>query len=80
MAVPPDLIADDLMPNGQSRWVLADGSSILARFWAGSLRIGMIGPFPVAVSAFGHAALIGRGVTDRLTIILDHGQQIIAEP
>jgi hypothetical protein len=36
--------------------------------------------FPVVISFLGEEALIGRAVTDRFRLTLDHGQRVIVEP
>jgi hypothetical protein len=36
-------------------------------------------PFEGVVIALGDEPLVGRGVTDRFTVILDHGRQLIVE-
>ena len=45
-----------------------------------SQRVDGLPAFSVAVTALGDEPLVGRGICDRLTITLDHGQQLIVEP
>ncbi len=80
IAVPPRLITGRGYPDGYHRWILADTSRVAAPFYAGTLRLGAIGPFDIYVTALGDEPIIGRGLIDRLTITLDHGHQVIAEP
>jgi len=80
LAVPPGLIPDGQRPTAYTRWILADGSSVLATTYRGTVRVGPLGPFPALITAIGDEPLVGRGVSDRLRITLDHGQQLIIEP
>lgn len=79
LAVTPDLVGSR-PPTGHSRWTLADGSTVLAPVYRGALRIGQFTPFIVTVIAIGDEAILGRGVTDRFSVILDHGRQVVLEP
>ena len=38
-----------------------------------------LGRFPAGVRVLGNEYLIGREITDHLRLILDHGQQVVAE-
>jgi predicted aspartyl protease len=59
---------------------LADGSSFLCDAYVGTVDLAALGQFPAVVMALGNEWLIGRHITDQLRLILDHGQQVIAEP
>ncbi|HZR97988.1 MAG TPA: hypothetical protein VFE37_04735 [Chloroflexota bacterium] len=80
LAVPADSLPSGQRPTGYNRWILADGSSVFAITYRGTVQVGPFGPFPVLVTAIGDEPLVGRGVSDRLRITLDHGQQVIIEP
>lgn len=58
---------------------LADESRVRAPIYRGTVRVGSLSPFPVDVTALGDVPIVGRGVTDRYTIILDHGRRVILE-
>ena len=59
---------------------LADGSTLLAPRYTGTLRIGQLEPFRVDVIALGDEPIIGLTATNRYYVGLDHGRQIIIEP
>ncbi len=80
LALSPTLIANGQRPTGYSRWMLADGSSVLAASYRGTVRVGPFEPFPALITAVGDEPLVGRGVSDRLRITLDHGQHFLMEP
>jgi len=79
VAVPPDL-ATNGRPDGHLRWTLADGSTILAPYFMGTVKVGNMGPFPCVVTALGDEPLVGRGVAEHVTITLDHGKTLTVEP
>lgn len=78
VAVPPRMVGSR-PPTDLSRWVLADGS-IMAPLHRGMLQIGGFAASAVTVLAIGDEPILGRGVTDRFTLILDHGQQVRLQP
>jgi predicted aspartyl protease len=80
IVVPTGFVASRFHADGHLRWTLADGSSVLAAYYVGSVRLGKLGPFPALVTVLGNEALIGRGIVGHLTIVLDHGQRVIVEP
>jgi predicted aspartyl protease len=80
VAVPSALLADGQPPNGYLRWMLADGSRVLTPYYLGTVTLGPLGPFPAVVTALGNESLLGQGLAQHVTIILDHGQQVIVEP
>lgn len=79
VAIPPELIAGDQPPDGYLPCQLADGSHVLAPVHHGVVQVGDIGSFPIVFLALGGEPLVGRGISDRFTIILDHGQHLIVE-
>jgi predicted aspartyl protease len=78
--VPPDLVTASDTPDGYLQWTLADGSRVQAAAYLGTLQIGSFSSFPAVVTVLGDEPIVGRHVSDRFTIILDHGQQLIVEP
>jgi hypothetical protein len=48
--------------------------------YRGTIRVGPFGPFRALIAAIGDEPIVGRGITDRLRITLDHGSQVIVEP
>jgi predicted aspartyl protease len=80
VAMPTSLAVDGVVPAGNMTCRLADGSPVAAPVYRGTVSVGSFGPFRVYVIALGDELLVGRGVSDRLRITLDHGQQVIIEP
>lgn len=79
IVVPQDTLAGDVGDLNLS-YRLADGSSFVRDAFVGSVDLAGLGRFPALVIALGTECLIGRGITDQLRLILDHGQRVIAEP
>ena len=79
VAVPADLLRGN-RPVANFNCVLADGSEVKARVYRGRVRMGGLGVFPVEILEIGDEPVVGRGVTDRFTVILDHGRQVRVEP
>ena len=79
VVVPRDLLADDLLPDSDTRWWLPDGSAISAPSYDGVAQIGQLDGVDVTVVSLGDEALVGRGVIDRYRLILDHGVRVIVE-
>jgi predicted aspartyl protease len=80
VAMPASLAVDAVAPAGNLTCRLADGSPVAAPVYRGTVSVDSFGPFGVYVVALGDEPLVGRGVSDRLRIILDHGQRLIIEP
>lgn len=79
VAVPLDWITDAGSPFDYISWTLADGSTVRAAAYFGLVQIGTLPSFSVLVTALGDEPLAGRGVSDRFSITLDHGQRVIIE-
>lgn len=79
LALPQALIANGDPPDGHQIWCLADNSEILVSYYLGTVRLGSLGSFPAVIVTIGDEPLIGRGITNRFTVILDHGQRLILE-
>lgn len=67
-------------PDRYTLWTLADGSEVVAPAFLGTVELGEFDALPVLVNAIGDEPLIGRGLSDRFLITLDHGRRIIVEP
>jgi len=81
LIIPAALIPDSPLPDGYLTWRLGDGSDVVAAYYVGTVEIvGLPGSFPAVVSILGDEAIVGRSLTDRFTVIFDHGQRIIVEP
>lgn len=79
IAVPVDLLANG-EPDDHHRWTLADGSDVYAPYYIGVVHVGDVGSLEAVITGLGEEAIVGRGVTDRYRVILDHGQRIVIEP
>ena len=80
IVVPADLVTDVELPPTYLRWKLADGSQVTSPAYRGTLQIGDMTPLRVTVTVLGDETIIGRAVTDRFRVTLDHGRQVIVEP
>ena len=80
IALPSSSITSGIRPDGYLLWTLADGSEVIASAYDATARVDTLSPFPVTVIALGEEPLVGRGVSDRFTITLDHGRQLTVEP
>ena len=80
LAVPLLLITDGQPPDDYRSWALADGSVIATPMYYGTVRVGSFEAVPADIVAIGDESLVGRGVTDRYRLILDHGERVIIEP
>jgi hypothetical protein len=74
------MIPTSARPDGYSRAILADGTQLELDFYLGSVTIGILGSFAAHIYAMGDEPLVGRAVSDRYMVILDHGRQLIVEP
>ena len=64
-------------PDSLVRWRLADGSyAVAACYEATAVAAGMGAPFPVYVSVLGYESMVGRALTDRFRVTLDHGSRL----
>ena len=79
VAVPPDLLANH-EPDDYQRWTLADGSIVYTPMYFGTVHVNGVGMLDALITALGDEPIVGRGVTDRFRLILDHGMQVIVEP
>lgn len=79
VAIPQALIANGDPPDGHQIWRLADNSEILVSYYLGTVSIGQLGVFDAVIVTIGDEPLIGRGITNRFNVTLDHGQRLIME-
>jgi predicted aspartyl protease len=79
VAVPVSLIPNGELPDGYLPWAMADGSEVLAPAYDATVQVASFAAFPAVVIALGEEPLVGRGVSDRFTIILDHGRELTVE-
>jgi predicted aspartyl protease len=79
VVLPAGQLASD-EPDDYHGWTLADGLQVFAPFYLGTVSVGNLGSFTAAITALGDEPIVGRGVTDRFRLILDHGQRVIVEP
>jgi predicted aspartyl protease len=78
--VPPGLVTNSDPPDGRLQYFLADGSAIIAPVYRGTVTIGQFGPYRTIITVLGDEALIGRRLTARFTVTLDHSTRVIVEP
>ncbi len=80
IAVHPGLITTEQPPIGYLHWTLANGTDERAPYYTGRVRIGPLGPFTALVTAMGDEPVVGRRLTNRFMIMLDHGRRVVVEP
>ncbi|HEY7064485.1 MAG TPA: hypothetical protein VII06_23620 [Chloroflexota bacterium] len=80
VAMPPSHLTGGGVPSGYMTCRLADGTSLSLPVYRATVKVGALGPFRVYVVALGDEMLVGRGVSDRLRVTLDHGQSLTIEP
>lgn len=78
--VPLSLVADGQPPDEYRSWGLADGSEITTPVYRGTVQVGSLATEPANIALLGDEAIVGRGVTDRYRVILDHGERVIVQP
>jgi predicted aspartyl protease len=80
IALPASFPRFDRQPTFESRWILTDGSQVIAPGYQGSALIDSIGTFAVAVTMIGNEPLVGVGFVRRILLTLDHGERVIVGP
>ncbi len=80
IVIPAHFLGSEIQPDSHAPWTLADGLEVVAPVYIVVLRIGDLEPVRVVVTALGRETLLGRAVSDRYRIILEHGSRIILEP
>lgn len=79
IALPPELAAS-AMPVALEVYGLADESQVRAPLYRGIVGIGNLLAFRVDITALGDEPIAGQGVTDRFSVLLDHGRRVLLEP
>jgi len=80
LAVPPDVLANGQPSDDYQSWSLADGRRVTTPLYLGTINVGDLGTVPALIIAPGDEPLVGRRVTDRFRLILDHGERVILGP
>lgn len=78
--LPPSLLPAGITPRLRTRWTLADGSTVQTRAYSATIKLGPFEPFDIVVTLLGDETLVGREITDRFAVTLDHGQRVIVAP
>lgn len=79
IVLPAGFVPDERHPDTYLQWILADGSLVQAPAYLGTVMIGAFGPFDCLITVLGEEAIVGRFITDRFAITLDHGVRVIVE-
>jgi predicted aspartyl protease len=77
--VPAGLLTNGVPPDGRLQYFLADGSPIIAPLFRGTVSVGPFGPYPTVITVLEDEAIIGRRLTARFTVTLDHSDRVIIE-
>lgn len=77
--VPADFAAQAGTPDGYMMFTLADGSQAGGVAFVGTVTIDNVGSFPSEIVALGDECLVGRGLSDRFLITLDHDRRLTVE-
>jgi len=80
VVVPLSLIADGPPPDEYRSWQLADGSIVATPVYYGTVQVGGFAAVEADIALLGNEPIVGRGISDRYRVILDHGRRVIAEP
>jgi predicted aspartyl protease len=80
LILPVSLTSRFGLHDSMTTWRLGDGSLVNAVSYDVDVQFrGLDGAHRVVASLLGDLALIGRGLTDRFLLILDHGRQLTIE-
>ena len=66
-------------PVGAIGYFLADGSSTEVEAYDGVVQLGSFDALPATIILTGPEVLVGRGVTDRYSLLLDRGGRVVVE-
>src|SRR5947208_13688455 len=81
LILPLRLFTELPSPRGQATWRMADGSSVDSPYYPTRVQmLGLADTFEANASLLGDEALIGRLITNRFRITLDHGRVVVVEP
>ena len=78
VVLPPGLLTAGESPDNYMHWI-ADGTRMRAPAYIGTVEVGNFPPIAAAITILGDEPIVGRAVTDRFRLILDHGVQVIVE-
>jgi predicted aspartyl protease len=70
IAVPPTYVPTGLLPDGFTRWGLADSSQVRTPSYVAWVSLENLGTYRVAVVASGDEVMVGRGLTNNFRLIL----------
>lgn len=79
LVLPTGSIPASVAPGGELLWALADAPEVLAPAYLGNVQLDTLGSFPVVITVLGNEPIVGRGLTDRFRLTLDHGALIVVE-
>lgn len=79
VVIPATALGPETRPATHVPWTLADGTVVVAPVYVGVVRIGHLEPLRVVVTSLGSETLIGRSVSDRFHVTLDHGRRLVIE-
>lgn len=79
IVLPAGFVPDEQRHDIYLQWVLADGSRVQAPAYLGTVMVGTFGPFNCVITVLGDEVIVGRSITDRFAVTLDHGMRIIVE-
>jgi predicted aspartyl protease len=80
IVVPPGVIQRLPSKRLTHWWMLADGTRVEADVFVGAVEIGGTGSSVVMVTEMGDQVLIGRAISNRFLVTLDHGRTLTFEP
>lgn len=79
-AAPSDLVDSvAAVPDDALTWEVADGRTVEAPCYLGTVEIIGLQPMPAAITLLGHEFILGRGILDRYRVIFDHGSSVTVE-
>lgn len=79
LAVPPGVLGYGEPPDDYQSWAMADGTLVVAPLYLGTVHLGSLASVPAVITVLGGEPLVGRGVTDRFLLTLDHGERVIVD-
>jgi len=80
VAIPRPPFADQQPRDEYRTWALADGSIVATPVYHGMVELGSFVAVAVDIIVLGDEPIMGRGISDRYRMILDHGTQLVVEP
>lgn len=80
LAIPSVLDVSERPAEIYQQWVLADGAIREAPVYEGVVQVGDFDPVPARIAVIGSEIVVGRSITDRYSVTLEHGRRVIVEP